>query len=323
MLLKKVNNTIQKYNLIAKNDTILIGVSGGSDSLTLLYLLNSLKKKYNLSLYIAHLDHMMRKNSYKDTEFVRKLAEKLKIPIICGQINIRALAKKGSIEEIARNARLAFFFKTARRIKTKKIALGHNFDDQAETVIMRILRGAGLYGLAGILAKKNIYGFEIIRPLIETKRKEIDAFLKRKGIKPRIDITNQKDIYFRNKIRLKLLPLLEKEYSFNIKEILGNLAESSCCDYEYLFEQANRKISQSCSGNRVNLKKFSKLHPAMQRLVLRLSIAKIKGNMRRINFQHIKEIEDLIKKRPINSIVDLPQGICAVKKANSILFYRR
>jgi tRNA(Ile)-lysidine synthase len=323
MFLKKVKNTIQKYNLITKNDTILVGVSGGPDSVTLLYLLNSLKKEYGLGLHIAHLDHMMRKNSYKDAEFVRNLAEKLKIPISCGRVNIKAIAKKGSIEEIARNARLAFFFKTAREIKTKKIALGHNFDDQAETVIMRILRGVGLYGLGGILAKKNISGFEIIRPLIKTKRKEIEAFLKRRGIKPRIDASNKNDIYFRNKIRLKLLPLLEKEYSFNIKEILSNLAESSCYDYEYLFKLANRKISQSCLGNRINLKKFLKLHPAMQRLILRLSIAKIKGNMRRINFQHIKEIEDSIINRPINSIVDLPHGISVVKKADSILFYRR
>ena len=224
MILEQIKKAIRRHNLIAEGDKVLIGVSGGPDSVALLYLLNKLKKEFKLTLHIAHLDHMLRKDSYRDAEFVKRLAERLKLPSTITQVNVKELAKKGSLEEIARNARLAFLFKIAKDVNADKIALGHNSDDQAETVLMRIIRGTGLYGLSGILPKRNIAGYEIIRPLLEVKRKDIEAFLKRKGIKPCIDMSNLEDIYFRNRIRNKLLPLLEKEYNKNIKEVLANMA---------------------------------------------------------------------------------------------------
>jgi len=330
MILEKVKNTIKKYKLIQKGERIVVGVSGGPDSVALLYLLNSLKKELKIRLYIAHLDHMLRSDSYKDREFVESLSRKLKIPITTTQINIKELAKRGSVEEIARNLRLGFFFKVAKDVKAKKIALGHNLDDQAETVLMRMLRGTGLYGLSGILPKRNIAGFEIIRPLIEVRRKEIEGFLKRKKIKPRIDVSNLEDIYFRNKIRNKLLPLLEKRYNRNIKEVLANMADSLGYDYDYLLRKARLtmkrmnpalhkigKIRNPKKGgmkNKLNINKLLKLHPAILRLILRLAIARVKGDMRRLTFKHIREIEDLILNRPTNSIVDLPCGISVIKK---------
>ncbi|MDP3732117.1 MAG: tRNA lysidine(34) synthetase TilS, partial [Candidatus Omnitrophota bacterium] len=158
MILDKVKNTIKRYNLIGKGDKILLGVSGGPDSVAMLYLLKSLKKELKISLHVAHLDHMLRNDSYKDKEFVERLARNLKIPVTTATINVKELAKSGSLEEIARNARLGFLFKVAQDIKAGKIALGHNLDDQAETVLMRIIRGAGLCGLSGILPKRNIAG---------------------------------------------------------------------------------------------------------------------------------------------------------------------
>lgn len=321
MILEQVKNTLKKYNLIRKGDKLVVGVSGGPDSVALLYLLNSLKKELRLTLHIAHLDHRLRKDSYKDREFVENLADKLKIPVTCAQINVKALAKKGSLEEIARNARLGFLFRVVKDIKADKIALGHNLDDQAETVLMRILRGTGLYGLSGILPKREIAGFKIIRPLIEIRRKEIEAFLKRKKIKPQMDITNLKEIYSRNKIRNKLLPLLEKEYNRNIKELLANMAESLAYDYDYLHRLTNRAMKGK--QTKFNLNKLQKLHPAIQRLIFRSAITRLKGDTRRITFQHIREIEDLILNRPINSIVDLPKGISVIKKKKNLSFYRR
>ena len=321
MILDKVRKTIKKYNLISRNDKIVIGVSGGPDSVALLYLLNSLKKEFKLTLHIAHLDHMLRKDSSKDAEFVKKLAQKLKIPLTFAQIKVKGLAKKGSLEEIARNARLGFLFKVASEIKAKKIALGHNLDDQAETVLMRILRGTGLYGLAGILPKRNLAGFQIIRPLIEIRRKEIEAFLKQRKIRPRLDRSNLEDLYLRNRLRNGLLPLLEKEYNRNIKEVLSNMAENVGYDYDYLIRSAQAVMKRL--GQKINLKKFLKLHPALRRLVLRLNIIRLKGDTRRITFQHIREIEDLILNRPLNSIVDLPKGVSVVKKKKQLSFYRR
>ncbi len=321
MILEKVKNTVRRYNLIDKNDRIVIGVSGGPDSVALLFLLNSLKKDLNLTLHIAYLDHKLRKDSYQDRDFVKALARKLNLPITVAEINVREMALRGSLEEIARNVRLGFFFKVAKDIKADKIALGHNLDDQAETVLMRILRGTGLYGLAGILPKRKICGYQIIRPLIEVRRKDIEAFLKRKGIKPRRDSSNSEDIYFRNRIRNKLLPLLEKEYNRNIKEILSNMAESIGYDYDYLNKMAKR--SALALSARIEIKKFLQLHPALRRLVLRLNIARLKKDTRRLTFQHIKEIEDLILNRPLNSIVDLPKGLSLIKKQKTLLFFQK
>ncbi|MFH1889071.1 MAG: tRNA lysidine(34) synthetase TilS [Candidatus Omnitrophota bacterium] len=321
MILDKVKNTIRRFSLLAKGDRVLIGVSGGPDSLALLYLLNKLKKELKIILHVAHLDHMLREDSSKDADFVEKLATKLKIAVTLGRINIKELSRKGSLEEIARNARLGFLFKVARDIKADKIALGHNLDDQAETVLMRIIRGSGLYGLSGILPKRNIAGYEIIRPLIEIKRREIEAYLKKKKVRPRIDASNSEDVYFRNKVRNRLLPLLEKEYNKNIKEVLSNMAESTGYDYAYLIDAANRAIKGS--SGRINLKMLIRLHPAIRRLVLRLGIAVVKGDTRRITFQHIKELEDLAFNRPVNSIVDLPKGISVTKKKDQISFYRK
>jgi tRNA(Ile)-lysidine synthase len=318
MLLEKVKDTIKKYNLISKGDKLVVGVSGGPDSVALLYLLDSLKRELKIILHIAHLDHRLRKDSYKDKEFVENLSLKLKIPITTTEVNVKELTRKGSLEEISRNVRLGFLFRVAREVKAQKIALGHNLDDQAETVLMRILRGAGLYGLSGILPNRKIAGYQIIRPLIEVKRKEIEAYLNRKKIKPHIDLSNLEDIYFRNKIRNRLLPLLEKEYNKNIKEILSNMAQSLGCDYDYLKRAANRAIKHF--DKKINLEKFLKLHPAIQRLLLRISIARLKGDMRRLTFQHIREIEDLLLNRPVNSIIDLPKGISIIKKKKSLVF---
>lgn len=321
IMINKIKDTIKKYNLIFQNDKVLVGVSGGPDSMALLYILHKLSKELKFSIYAAHLDHMLRKDSAKDCGFVEDFCRRAGIEFYSTRINVHELAKKGSLEEIARNARLGFFFNLAKKIKAKNIALGHNLDDQAETVLMRVIRGAGLCGLSAILPKRRIAGFYIIRPLIDIKRKEIEAFLKRKSIKPRVDKSNFQDIYLRNKIRNNLLPLLEKEYNCNIKEMLSNIAQTSGYDYDYLNKTAEKTLK--LLGRVINKDKYSRLHPAMQRMVLRLSFARLKGDTRSITYKHIKEIEDMISCRPLGSVVDLPKGIAVIKKKNSIVFLKR
>jgi len=321
LLQDNFKRVVAQYGLIRKNDKIVVGVSGGPDSVALLYLLNSLKKELNLTLHVAHLDHALRKDSASDRKFVEHLASCLKLPVSSARINIAQLAKKGSTEEIARNARLGFLFSVARKIKANKIALGHNFDDQAETVLMRLVRGTGLYGLTAILPKREIAGYILIRPLIGIRRKEIEAFLKSKKIIPRRDITNKQDIYLRNRIRNRLLPLLAREYNKNIKEVLVNMAENVGLDYDYLMLAARQKTG--VIGKSIGLEKLSKLHPSMRRLILRLVISRLKGDTRKIDFRHIKEIEDLVLNRPINSVVDLPKGVSVIKRKKNLSFYRR
>jgi len=319
--MKKFNETIKKYKLIQKQDTILVAVSGGPDSLTLLLQLHNLKSRLGLSLYIAHVDHGLRKDSGSDALFVEKWAKKLGIPVIATRLGPKLRKVKGSLEEVCRQARMDFFTRTAQEIRADKIALGHNLDDQAETILMRLLRGTGLSGLTGISVKRKIRGMVFIRPLLETSRKEIEAFLKHKGVKPRIDSTNKEEVFFRNKIRHNLIPLLKKKYNKNIVEVLANLAESISHDYEYLDQVARNKAKGD--NLRLNLKKVKRLHPAILRLKIRQSIACIQGDTRRIGFQHIKELEDLLENRPIGSIVDLPKGISVRKNCNTLRFYRR
>jgi len=317
--MKKFEQTLKKYSLIKEGDTILVGVSGGPDSMALLLLLNKLKSKLNISLHIAHIDHGMRKDSALDAQFVKKWAEKLKIPVSIKKLGPELLKEKGSLEENFRKARLDYLITTAKKIKAKKIALGHNLDDQAETVLMRLLRGTGLSGLSGISLKRKMGGVTFIRPLLETARKDIEKFLKRRGVKPRIDLSNKDEAFFRNKIRHKLIPLLKKGYNRNITEVLANLAESASFDYEYLDTAAKKSLK----GNnlKLNISKLMKLHPAILRLKIRQSIACLQGDIRRIIFQHIKEIENMLHDRPVGSIVNLPKGIHVKKSKKHLQFY--
>ncbi len=319
--MNKFKETIKKYNLVQKGDKILIGVSGGPDSLTLLLQLFNLKSKLGLALHIAHFDHGLRKNSGADALFVKKWAKRLNIPVTIKQIDPKLLKEKGSLEELCRNARLDFFIQTAKKIKADRIALGHNLDDQAETVLMRLLRGTGLSGLSGISLQRKIKGVSFIRPLLETSRSEIDKYLKRREIEPRIDSTNKEDLFLRNKIRHNLIPLLKSKYNQNIVSVLANLAESVSYDYEYLDQAARRSLKSST--NCLNIKKILKLHPAILRLKIRQSIGYLQGNTRRIGFVHIKEIEGLLNNRPRGSIVDLPKGISVRKTRSYLRFYKR
>jgi tRNA(Ile)-lysidine synthase len=317
----KFLETIRKYNLIQKQDKILVAVSGGPDSLTLLLKLFSLKKELGLTLHIAHVDHALRKDSRSDALFVQQWARRLDLPISIARLDPKLKDKGGSLEELYRQARLDFFIKTAREIKANKVALGHNLDDQAETILMRILRGTGLSGLSGISLKRKIKNIIFIRPLLETNRKEIEAFLRSRGVKARMDSTNQEDVFLRNRIRHNLLPLLRKKYNHNIVKVLANLAESISFDYEYLDQVARNKLK----GSKLSLKigAIRRLHPAILRLKIRQSISCIQGNTRRIGFQHIKELEDLLNNRPSGAIVDLPKGISVQKTRNTLRFYKR
>ena len=320
MILEKFEGTIRKYRLVSRGDKILLGVSGGPDSLGMLYLFHALSKRLGISLHIAHLDHRLRPDSRRDREFVEGLAARLKIPVTCAAVNIKQSAKRGSLEAAARDERFKFLFKAAKSVKADKIALGHNLDDQAETVLMRIFRGSGLYGLSGILPERVIYGQVIIRPLLEIRRREIESFLKRRGITPRRDATNAQEIYLRNKIRRKLLPLLERQYNPQVRRLLVNLAQGANLDYDYLDRTAER--ARVRLKNKLNLQSLKRLHPAIRRLLLRKAIARVKGDLRRLTSAHIREIEDLLLKRPANSIVDLPAGVSVVKKQR-LIFYRR
>lgn len=323
----EVKKFIRQYRLIDKKDKILIGLSGGPDSLCLLFVLNALQKEFGLRLYIAHLNHSLRgRESDQDQEFVKKLSGNLNMPAFFKKLNPASASTTCRSEEAARKVRYQFLFQTAKKNRLTKIALGHNQDDQAETVLMRLIRGSGLLGLAAILPKKKIGDFTLIRPLLGTKRKEIESFLRLKRMTPRRDSSNLKGAYFRNRLRHKLLPELE-EYNPNIKEALSSTAASAAYDYDFLracsLKTFDRIRVAARKRQSLPLGKFLHLHPAMQNAALRLSFEELKGDTRRLTFGHIRELRDLVYCRPTGSIVDLPSSISARKKNEFLDLYIR
>jgi len=322
----KVKSTIKKHNMLEKNDSVLVGLSGGPDSVTLLHALYSLKKEYSLNILLAHLDHKFRgEESRADRKFCEDLAKKYNLEIMWEEIDVPKISKEKGIspEEAARFERYGFFKRSAKERGIDKIAVGHTRDDQAETVLMRIIRGAGMKGLGGISPVKDMHGFKIIRPLIEISRKDVEAFISETGLKFRKDSSNEKAIFTRNKIRLELIPLLEKEFNSNIKEVLANMAENLKTEDEFLSKLAKRKFKSVSKVRQeeilIDIKKFKKQPEAIRKRILRAALEEFKGDLRRLTYQHWKEMEDLINSRPVNSIVNLPAGISVAKDRTNIV----
>jgi len=321
----KIRSTIKKYQMLREGDRILVGLSGGTDSVALLHALSTLKEEFVFSMHIAHLDHMFRgEESVGDRRFCEGLAKKMKLEMIYKEINVPQIAKEKGIspEEAGRQERYGFFKEAAKAKGIKKIAVAHNKDDQAETVLMRVIRGAGMLGLGGMSPVKDMQGVKIIRPLIETSRQEIEDFIKDEGLQFRQDSSNEKLIFTRNRIRRELIPYLEKNFNANIKEVLTNMAENLRVENEFMEKFSNRKLKSSSKIKNgqvlIDLKRFKAQPEAVRKRVLRAALRQIKGDLRRLTYQHWKELEQLIHVRPVNSKVDLPSGVDVVKHKNSI-----
>jgi len=231
-LLSQVSQTLLKYKMLISNERVLIACSGGADSVALLHVLKELAPRLKIRLHLLHFDHALRRTSARDLEFVKKMACRYRIPFHGGRRKVLrgAAAKNQSPEERAREIRYEFFEKVAQKTGIRKIALAHHRDDQAETVLMRVIQGTGLRGLQGIrpvVRKKKI---TYIRPFIETGRTEIRAYLKKNKIAFREDPTNQSFQFLRNRIRGLLLPLIEKKFNPRIREALAHLAETATAE---------------------------------------------------------------------------------------------
>ncbi|MBU1852977.1 MAG: tRNA lysidine(34) synthetase TilS, partial [Candidatus Omnitrophica bacterium] len=325
-LIDKVRTTIGKYNMLKRQDRILLGLSGGPDSIVLLHVLVALKKDYMLDIQVAHLDHKFRGDqSRKDREFCEEIARGLNLDIVYDEIDVPKIVKERGIssEEAAREVRYDFFKKVAGCKKIKKIAVAHTKDDQAETVLMRMIRGSGSLGLGGMRPVKDMQGFTIIRPLIETSRAEVEGFIKEFDLESRHDSTNDKFMFTRNRVRHELIPYLAENFNPNIKEVLANMAENFREENEFLEKFTKRKF-KSMSRRRhseiaIDIKKFRKQPEAIRKRILRTGLLVLKGNLRRLTYNHWKEMDELIGKRPHNSIVDLPGGVNIIKNKNTVV----
>lgn len=321
---QKVKKNIQNNLLFIRGATVIVGTSGGPDSTALTHILHNLQYELGFHLHIAHYNHNLHRNANPDQKFVEQLAEQLNVPCSVERWNNPKALKKGSIEDAARQRRFQFFNRLANKINAQTVVLAHTKDDLAETVLMRILRGTGLQGLRGILPVRKMKNICYIRPLLTVKKDDLLAFLRRKNIRYRIDPTNKKTEFFRNKIRLELLPLLSKQYNCNIKELLVNLADNIATDYDYIETQAQKLFTKlaKCSSNnknvRIDLDLYSSQHPALKRMIIRSGIKQLKGDTNRITLTHYREIEDFLQNRPQRSIVHLPRNI-SIRKSSKYL----
>lgn len=296
MLLQKIKKTIQKYKLIHRKDHILVAYSGGIDSTALLHLLLELKEEWALEMALAHFNHGLRAGAEEDERFVKSVAQKLSLSLEVGAEDVRRAAKQKrmSLEEAGRELRYDFLSRTADEKNASKIATGHTLDDQAETVLMRLLRGSGRLGLGGIspAVKGNL-----IRPLIEVERNEILAYLENRNIPYRVDESNFDRRFFRNRVRLELIPYLQRRFEPKIVSILGKMASLFQQEEAWLQELAEKETQKSIARkeNKITLDigSFSPLPLALKRRVAREYIRKLKGNLRDISFEDVESILNL------------------------------
>lgn len=326
-MLSQVLKTINRYEMFEPGEKVLVAVSGGPDSMALLHVLTELKSRLCLDLYVAHLDHGIRKSSRKDLELVKRECASRGVPFITKTLCGLSIKTKGSLEDRLRRLRYEFLLKSAAQCGTKKIAVGHTKDDQAETILMRLLRGSGLYGLSAILPKRHLCGREIVRPLIETSRRDVIRFLKKNKVPFGIDETNSEDRFMRNRVRKELLPLLEKRYNPSVKDVLSAAALSVGADYDLLSREArdflDKNLKNEKTGPNIPENAARALDVAIRRLVYRHIIADWKGDLRRISFKHIEELEALLFLKPEGSEVHLPGGLVVVKVKKKLRFLKR
>ena len=229
-LISQVESAIKAHQMLVQGETVLVACSGGADSVALFHLLRELSGPLKIRLRLVHFDHGLRRGSEKDFHFVKRLAQNFKIPFYGAKRKQKRIEKGLSPEESARKSRYEFFMQTAKKTGVRKIVLAHHRDDQAETVLMRLIQGTGLRGLQGIRPVISIRGVTFIRPLITLTRWEIRDYLKRNSIKFREDPTNRSPRFLRNRIRNRLLPLIEKEFNPQICDALCRLAETAAAE---------------------------------------------------------------------------------------------
>lgn len=308
-----VEDTIRKYNMLNYGDSVVVGFSGGPDSICLLHILMELKDKLGLNIYAAHLNHQFRgKEADEDAIFVENICKEWGIQVFIKTFDVPAYAKeKGlSSEEAGREIRYKLFYEVAEKVNANKIAIAHNMNDNAETVLMNLFRGSGIEGLKGIEAVRD----KIIRPLINVRRDEIESYCREKKLNPRIDKTNLEPIYSRNRIRLELIPYIEKHFNSNIMSTLQRLSEIANMENDFLNKEAEKLFLEiamvSKNSIQYSINKIKNVHPALVRRIIRLGIERLAGNLKGIEFRNIEGILDLIDKTTGAAVI-LPKNIKA------------
>ncbi len=299
---------------------------GGPDSICLLDILNQIKKEkqINFDIYVAHINHQIREEANDDERYVQEYCKKNNIPFYSKKINIIEEAKKekAGTEETGRNARYKFFEEILIKTNSNKIATAHTANDNAETVLMNIIRGSGTSGLKGIVPVRE---GRFIRPLIETLREEIEKYCEEKKLNPRYDKTNKENIYTRNKIRNLLIPYIQKGFNPNIINTLNRLSEISNEENKY-FEKIVENtyneilIKENVNSIEIDLKKFNLLESVIKSRIILYTINKLLGNCQGIELINIKDIIKLCENNIGNKFLIPNKKIKILVKNKKIFF---
>ena len=328
MIVDKVKKTIRDHAMIDQNEAVLLCVSGGIDSMALLDIFISIKDNLDLSLSVCHLNHNLRGGeSERDLRFVEEAAKERRLEFYTKTLAEGELTGSGgSLQERAREARYAFFTEAAQKLGATRIALAHNRDDQIETVLMRIIKGTSIKGLRGIPSVRGPY----VRPLIEVTRAEIEEYAKLRGVEFVEDSSNESTKYLRNKLRLDLIPLLEKDYNPAIKEALSSMSTSLKRDYAFieneaalLFERAREDDKEDDGVEERLAFSRTKLIDADEALSTRVflsAIEEVKGDTLDIYAVHVEAFLDLLTSDDPGASVDLPGGLRLRRVYDSVIF---
>ncbi len=313
-MLARVKKTLKKYNMLTQGEKVVLGVSGGADSIAMLYALNELID-YGLELIVAHLNHGIREEEAKrDSDFVKETAKSLGLTFVYGEVDTLKFKEESalSLEDAARTLRYKFFNQVLNKHYATKIATAHTMDDQAETVLMRLLRGSGSKGLSGIPPVSN----SIVRPLIDTSRSEVEEYLRSKKVEWVEDTTNESKEFLRNRVRHDLLVELES-YNPQIKETLSRTADILRAEEEFISKEALKHFGDIFSPNKSeligDLKHYRNIDKSLRFSLLRLAIEKITGSLKNISSIHIVSADDFLLSDAASGEVELPQGTVMVK----------
>jgi tRNA(Ile)-lysidine synthase len=321
-LISLLGRNIRRQSLLKPDDTVIVAISGGADSTALLDLLTRLPG-YRLSLIAAHLNHCLRgSDSDADEEFCRQLAGHYRIPFESRRLDVRGLAESGqlNLEDAGRRARIDFLDELREKHGAAAVALAHHADDQAETVLMRLLRGSGMTGLSG-MAYRNARGY--VRPLLEISRSEIMLYLSERKLGWREDASNSDTTFLRNRVRHLLLPILE-EYNPAVRASLSATASLLADEDALLGELTEQAFNESCRIENCKIvcsvRQLQLLNLPLRRRALRQAFKQLTGTLEGVGLSHINALCDLLDTKRQNSRLSLPQLVTVVKEYDRISF---
>lgn len=301
MDIKKIAlKTIEKHALFSRGDRVLIGLSGGADSVSLFHILLCLADKLGIEIAAAHINHSLRDTAQRDMEFCKKLCKSKGVDFFCTTIDVKNGAKlaKKSEELYARQARYDFF----ESLGFTKIATAHNKNDAAETILHNFMRGSSIRGLSGIPYKRG----NIVRPLLDIKKEEILEFCHENGYEYMTDETNFEPIYTRNKIRLDLIPEIEEKFNPAFVDVVAKNAQLFLEDSEYLDALAEKEYK-----GEIKVSDFKKLENPIKRRIIEIHIKASSGSTQNLSSAYIEDILELLQRAQTGKRIDLPNGFCA------------